>query len=95
MVGLVAFRKKKKYHGEVFLWYMCGYGIVRVFVEQMRTDQLIIGNTGIPASQLLAGVLAVGCGSLLIYNRFKHKGGKSVGKLEKEDDYTEFVDETV
>ena len=81
---IMAFRKKKKYHGEVFLWY----------IEQMRTDQLIIGSTGIPASQLLAGLLAVGCGSLLIYNAIKHKGGESVWKTEVEEDYTEFVDET-
>ena len=92
---IMAFRKKKKYHGEVFLWYMCGYGVIRVFIEQMRTDQLIIGSTGVPASQLLAGLLAVGCGSLLIYNRIKHKGGESVWKTEVEDDYTEFVDETI
>lgn len=92
---ILAFRKKKKYHGEVFLWYMCGYGVIRIFIEQMRTDQLIIGNTGIPASQLLAGLLAVGCGSLLIYNGIKHRSGQSVWKVEVEDDYTEFVDETV
>ena len=92
---ILAFRKKKRYHGEVFLWYMAGYGVVRVIIESFRTDQLIIGNTGIPASQLLAGILAVGCGSLLIYNGIKHKGGKSVWKVEKEEDYTEFVDETI
>ena len=93
---ILAFRKKKKYNGQVFLWYMCGYGIIRMILEPLRTDQLTIGNTGIPASQLLASVLAVGCGILLIYNGFKHKGGKSVWKVEdKEEDYTEFVDETV
>lgn len=95
LIVLLMFRKKKRYHGEVFLGYMCGYGVVRVFIEQMRTDQLIVGNTGIPASQLLAAILAVGCGALLVYNGVKHRGGKSVWKVEKEEDYSDFVDETV
>jgi phosphatidylglycerol:prolipoprotein diacylglycerol transferase len=30
-----------------------GYGIIRFFVEGIRTDQLKIGNTGIAVSQLL------------------------------------------
>ncbi|MBQ6814576.1 MAG: prolipoprotein diacylglyceryl transferase [Lachnospiraceae bacterium] len=91
---IMAFRKNKKYHGEVFLWYMCGYGVVRAFVEGMRTDQLIIGNTGIPVSQALAIVFAVVCGGAIIYNRIKKRGCKSVWKVEETYD-DGFVDETV
>lgn len=84
LVLIMLFRKKKKYHGEVFLWYMCGYGIVRAFVEGMRTDQLILGNTGIAVSQLLATLLAIGCGAVIICNRIKKRGCQSVWRTEAE-----------
>lgn len=91
---IMAFRKKKKYHGQVFLWYMFGYGVVRTFIESMRTDQLIIGNTGIPASQLLAFAIAVVTGGVLIYNHFKKLNGPSVWKVEEtEDAYDSFTED--
>ncbi len=51
------YRTKKKFQGELFLIYLLGYGLGRVWIEGLRTDQLQIGNTGIPVSQLLAGML--------------------------------------
>lgn len=60
-LGVICFlywyRKRKKFEGELFLTYLCGYGLGRVWIEGLRTDQLQIGDTGIPVSQLLAGVL--------------------------------------
>jgi len=52
-----AYRKHKKFNGEMALWYLGGYGIIRFFVEGMRTDQLQIGGTGIAVSQMLGGFL--------------------------------------
>ncbi len=77
-VILMLFRKKKIYHGEVMLWYLCGYGIGRSIIEGMRTDQLIIGNTGVPVSQALSALLAVGSIIALIFFRVKYKGRESV-----------------
>lgn len=54
-----AYRKHKKFDGEMALWYLGGYGIVRFFVEGLRTDQLQIGSTGIAVSQMLGGILFV------------------------------------
>lgn len=71
---MMLFRKKKIYHGEVMLWYLCGYGVGRTIIEGMRTDQLIIGNTGIPVSQALSAVLAVVAGVLIVVFRIKWKG---------------------
>lgn len=56
---LLWYRKRKKFQGEVFLTYLLGYGLGRIWIEGLRTDQLQIGSTGIPVSQLLAGVLIV------------------------------------
>ena len=93
LIIIMIFRKKKKFHGEVFLWYMGGYGIIRTFIESMRTDQLMLGDTGIPVSQLLAALLAIGCTAALIYMRIKKKGEPAIADIE--DSYEEFVDETV
>lgn len=68
---LNVFKKYKKFEGEVLLWYLGGYGIGRFWIESLRTDQLIIGNTGIPVSQLLAGVLVVACVAIEIVMRRK------------------------
>ena len=57
-VGVICFlywyRKRKKFQGELFLTYLLGYGLGRAWIEGLRTDQLQIGMTGIPVSQMLA-----------------------------------------
>ncbi len=40
--------------------YLLGYGIVRFFVENLRTDSLYVGHTDIRASVVLSAVIAVG-----------------------------------
>lgn len=54
-----AYRKHKKFDGEMILWYLGGYGIIRFFIEGIRTDRLKIGHTNIAVSQLLGGLLFV------------------------------------
>lgn len=54
-----AYRKHKKFNGEMVLWYLGGYGIIRFFIEGIRTDRLKIGHTNIAVSQLLGGLLFV------------------------------------
>lgn len=56
---MMLYRKHKKFQGEVLLFYLGGYGIGRFFIEGLRTDQLKIGNTGIPVSQMLGILLFV------------------------------------
>lgn len=59
LVLILVFTKKKKVDGEIFILYMVGYALGRVWIEGLRTDQLQIGATGIAVSQVLAGVIAV------------------------------------
>lgn len=66
---LFYWRKRKQYNGQMFLIYLFGYGLGRVWIEGLRTDQLLIPGLGWPVSQVLAGVLVVGTGILLVYNR--------------------------
>ena len=71
---IVIFRKYQQYNGEVLLWYLGGYGLERFFVEGLRTDSLMIGNTGIAVSQLLSAVLVIGSLIVLIIMRVRiHK----------------------
>lgn len=66
-VLIIVLTKKKKVDGEIFLLYMVGYALGRVWIEGLRTDQLQIGTTGIAVSQVLAGVIAVvGIGAWVI-----------------------------
>lgn len=57
LVLLLLYRKHKKFDGEVFLMYLCGYGAGRFWIEGLRTDQLLLPGTGLPVSRLLAGTL--------------------------------------
>ena len=57
---MLLYTKRKKFHGEICLLYLGGYGIIRFFVEGMRTDQLLIAGTNIPVSQLVGIVCFVG-----------------------------------
>jgi len=51
---MLAYRKHKKFHGEVCLIYLGGYGLGRFLIEGLRTDQLLIPGTQIAVSQVLA-----------------------------------------
>ncbi len=59
LILMYLYRKKKKYNGQMILFYLGGYGIVRFFVESLRTDQLLIPGTQIAVSQMLGIVLFV------------------------------------
>ncbi|MEZ3486102.1 MAG: prolipoprotein diacylglyceryl transferase [Lachnospiraceae bacterium] len=71
LVLLLAYRRHKRFDGEVFLVYLAGYGFGRFWIEQLRTDQLLLPGVGFPVSQLLAGVLVVVSAGLIIYKRRK------------------------
>ena len=54
---LMISRHKKAFQGEILCRYLFGYGVLRFFIEGMRTDQLKVGN--IAVSQVLSAVMAV------------------------------------
>ena len=58
VIILLIFWKYKKFDGEIGLLYLFGYGLGRLWIEGLRTDQLFLWNTGIAVSQLLSGILA-------------------------------------
>lgn len=64
--------KLRRFNGEIFFIYVLSYGIGRFWIEGLRTDQLIIGDTGIPVSQLLSAIFAVVAIVVLLLGRRKY-----------------------
>ena len=62
-------RKNKKYTGEVTLFYLIGYGVGRMFIEDLRMDSLMYGSVRV--SQALSAVLVVVCVCLCLVFRKK------------------------
>ena len=71
LIILLLFTKPRKYNGQIFLIYLLGYGLGRVWIEGLRTDQLIFFGTGVAVSQVLSGVLVAVSAAILIYQYVK------------------------
>lgn len=92
---LLWWMKYKKFDGEIFLMYLFGYGVGRFWIEGLRTDQLLIGNTNIAVSQVLALVLAIVSGVAIWYMTKKTNQTQSKESvIEMEDTIEENSDET-
>ena len=75
---MILYAKKKRFDGEIIMWYMVLYGIGRFWIEGLRTDQLFLWNTGIPVSQLVSVLMILIGGSVIGYQYWK------LGKKKKE-----------
>ena len=70
---LIKFRPKKKFDGQVLGLYFLGYALGRVWIEGLRTDQLMIGPFAV--SQLLSGVLII-CAAVFLIRKGKQEKAK-------------------
>lgn len=70
-VVLAWFSKRRKYDGQIFLMYLTWYGAERFFVEQLRTDSLMIGE--LKVSQILSGIIVVASviAQIVIMSRYR------------------------
>ena len=66
-------RRKKSFDGEIWFFYLALYGVGRMWIESLRTDQLKIMGTDLPVSQVLSSVLVVISLIYLIYHFYKIK----------------------
>lgn len=71
LLVILVFTNHRKYDGQLFLLYLLGYSAGRVWIEGLRTDQLVFFNTGIAVSQLLSGILIVIALFVLVYKFIK------------------------
>ncbi len=69
--ALLAFRKHKKFNGEMCLLYFGGYGLGRFVIEGIRTDTLFLPGTTISVSQVLALVMVIASAAVDLAVRMK------------------------
>lgn len=79
---------RKRFDGQVFLTYVMGYGLGRMWIEGLRTDQLLVPQTAIPVSQLLSGAMVVTAVIGLIVQSHRHRNqgclvNEKSGKMDK------------
>lgn len=73
LIFMLWFRKYKKYDGQMFWIYLFGYGTGRFWIENLRTDQLILFGTGLAVSQALSLALILVAAGNLIWRGRKHR----------------------
>ncbi len=76
MTVILLYFRHRKFRGEICLMYLGGYGIIRFFVEGIRTDRLKFAGTDIAVSQMLGislfvAALIVDIGTRIYLNRRK------------------------
>lgn len=59
LLFLLWYRKRKKFTGQMMWLYFLGYGLGRVWIEGLRTDQLKLPGTSLAVSQLLSAALVI------------------------------------
>ena len=82
LILILIFKKYKKFHGEMFAWYVTGYGIGRFMIEGLRTDQLIAPVVNIPVSQIVSVVLAI-TGIIIVITGRRRCARKEIQQTEK------------
>jgi phosphatidylglycerol:prolipoprotein diacylglycerol transferase len=89
LILLLVFFGKRKFEGEVFLWYLLGYGLGRFWIESLRTDQLLLPVIGYPVSRALAAVLVVVAAVWIAWGRLNsYKKKKSSRREAPEEEGT-------
>ncbi len=73
LIIILLYTKHHKYNGQLFFMYLFGYGLGRVWIEGLRTDQLMLFGTDIAVSQALSGILVLVSLSIMIYKALKEK----------------------
>lgn len=66
---LFFYRRHKKFQGELFLLYLFGYGLGRVWIEGLRTDSLLLPFLSIPVSQMISAILVIVCPIIIVRRR--------------------------
>lgn len=85
---LIWYRKHVRFHGELFLMYLAGYGLGRAWIEGLRTDQLLLPVVEIPISQILSVLLVLSCSAVILWKRGKlHREAASA--MDPEEKKTE------
>ena len=87
------FYKKKKFNGEIALWYFAWYGFGRMLIEGLRTDSLMLGSLRV--SQVVGLLCAVGGAALVIFGRvYYYRKEKAAAAVSAETEQPNETKET-
>ena len=81
---LLGYNRKKSFQGEIFMRYLAGYGLGKIFLEWLRTDSLYIPGTKIPVSLVVSVVLFVVFGLMTAISRSMAKKREAFRKRRRE-----------
>jgi phosphatidylglycerol:prolipoprotein diacylglycerol transferase len=81
LIFILAYRKHKKFDGELGLMYIWGYGLGRVWIEGLRSDSLYLPFLNLKVSQLVAAVCVLAASVILVKKRLDF--GKKITLDEK------------
>ena len=84
---MMVWKRKKRYHGDVFLRYLAGYSLGRFCFEYLRTDKLMIPGTPVGISQLISAALFLICSVVVIVRTSMAKKRAALRKRRREQDY--------
>lgn len=87
LILLLAYLRKQKFTGEIFMRYLAGYGLGRTVIEWMRTDKLWIPGFGISVSMVISIALFFVFGTLAIVERSMMKKREKLRKRRNEAFY--------
>ena len=79
LIIIFAYRKHKKFDGELFLMYLWGYGLGRVWIEGLRTDSLMLPLINMRVSQLVAAVCVLAASVIIVIKRLEWAKSVSSG----------------
>lgn len=82
---LLRVRAKSKFPGETTAWYLALYGLLRYFVEGLRTDSLFFAYSGLRVSQLLSLIMFLaGLAYLLVaYQRVRKSPAENLSAFAR------------
>ncbi len=83
LIAMILYHKRKRYHGQICLVYLGGYGIGRFIIEGIRTDRLLIPGTQIAVSQVLGLLLFIF--AIVVHVVVRVYLSKNAGVAEKGD----------
>ena len=84
---MLVWKRKKHFHGEVFLKYLAGYGLGRFCIELLRTDKLMIPGTSVGISQLISAAMFVICAMIAVVEETMAKKRAARRRRRREQDY--------
>ncbi len=74
---LIWYSKRKHFDSEILVLYLAGYGLGRIWIEGLRTDQLFLWGSPIAVSQALSGVLILASIGYLLVQRVRMRNQKT------------------